>query len=118
MRTSAPRGCIFTKNEGRQIPKRPKLDADKPFSVSVNFLFPKAEQAYVIAEHNNPKDKNRGWIIDVGGRVIGMRITGDGGRNIEIRAAHLQQLQHGTWNHLAISYDWFWPAPVRIEPRS
>jgi hypothetical protein len=95
----------FTKNEGVSIPKAPKLDAGQPFSVSVNFFFPKAEQSYVIAEHDNPKDKNRGWIIDVGARVIGMRITADGGRNIEIRAAHLQQLQHGTWNSLVVTYD-------------
>jgi hypothetical protein len=95
----------FTKNEGVPITTPPKFDADKPFTISVGFFFPKAEQSYVIAEHNNPKDKNRGWIIDVGARVIGMRITGEGGRNIEIRAAHLQQLQHGTWNHLAVSYD-------------
>ena len=100
-----PAPLHFTKNEGVPIAKAPKLDAGKPFTVSVSFFFPKAEQSYVIAEHNNPKDKNRGWIIDVGARVIGMRLTGDGGRNIEIRAAHLQQLQQGTWNHLAISYD-------------
>jgi hypothetical protein len=95
----------FTKNEGLQIAKAPKLEADKPFSVSVNFFFPKAEQSYVIAEHNNPKDKGRGWIIDVGARVIGMRIVGEGGRNIEIRAAHLQQIRHGTWNSIVVSYD-------------
>jgi hypothetical protein len=95
----------FTKNEGLQIANAPRLDAEKPFSISVNFFFPKAEQSYVIAEHNNPKDKNRGWIIDVGARVSGMRIVGDGGRNIEIRAAHLQQIAHGTWNSIVVSYD-------------
>jgi len=37
--------------------------------------------------------------------VPGFRLTGDGGRTIEIRAAHLQQLQPGSWNNLVISYD-------------
>jgi hypothetical protein len=99
---------LFTtevKDLPREVPKAPRLDAEKPFSISVNFFFPKAEQSYVIAEQNNPKDKNRGWIIDVGARVIGLRLTGDGGRNIEIRAGHLQQLQHGTWNSLVVTYD-------------
>src|SRR4029079_11268756 len=60
----------FASNEGKQIEKAPKMDAEKPFSVSVNFFFPKAEQSYVIAEHNNPKDKNRGWMIAIRARVM------------------------------------------------
>src|SRR5438309_1414373 len=75
------------------------------FPVRVGFYFPKAEQSYTIATDNNPKEKNRGWAIDIGARVPAMRLTGDGGRNIEIRAAHLQQLQPGSWNHIAVSYD-------------
>jgi hypothetical protein len=95
----------FTKNEGLPIANAPKLDAEKPFTISVSFFFPKAEQSYTIASHQNSKDKGRGWIIDVGARVIGLRLIGDGGRNIEIRAAHLAQIKHGTWNHLTVSYD-------------
>jgi hypothetical protein len=95
----------FLKNQGLPVPDAPRLDAEKPFTISVSFFFPKAEQGYTIAAHNNPKEKNRGWAIDVGGRVPGMRLTGDGGRAIEVRAAHLEQLQHGTWNTLAVSYD-------------
>ncbi len=100
------RGALrFQKNQGADVTGGPKLDADKPFSVSVTFFFPKEEQSYTVASQNNPKEKNRGWTIEVGARVPVFRLTGDGGRNIEIRAAHLQQLQHGTWNHLAVSYD-------------
>ena len=100
------RGALhFQANTGAEVTGAPKLDADKPFSVSVSFYFPKDEQSYTVASLNNPKEKNRGWTIEVGARVPVFRLTGDGGRNIEIRAAHLQQLQHGTWNHLAVSYD-------------
>ncbi|MBS1830892.1 MAG: DUF1553 domain-containing protein [Acidobacteria bacterium] len=95
----------FTKNEGLPIADAPRLDADQPFSIAVGFYFPKAEQGYTIAAQQNPKDKGRGWVIDVGARVIGARFTGDDGRNIEIRAAHLEQIRHGSWNHVAISYD-------------
>ena len=93
------------KQDGIAIPEAPKLDAEKPFTITAAFFFPKAEQGYTIAAHNNPKDKNRGWVIDVGARVIGARLTGDGGRSIEVRAAHLQQLQHGTWNTVTVTYD-------------
>jgi hypothetical protein len=100
------RGSLhFQKSQGVEILTAPKLDADKPFTVSLSFYFPKAEQSYTLATHNNPKEKNRGWALDVGARVPGFRLTGDSGRNIEIRAAHLQQLQPGSWNHIAVSYD-------------
>jgi hypothetical protein len=91
--------------EGVSFPNAPKLDAEKPFSISVAFYFPKAEQGYTIAAHANSKDKNRGWTLDVSARVPAFRLTGDGGRAIEIRAAHLQQLQPGSWNRIAVSYD-------------
>ena len=95
----------FTKNEGLPLEGAPRLEADKPFSISVSFFYPKNEQPFTIAAHSNPKERNRGWVIDVGARVSGFRLTGDGGRQIEIRAGHLEQLQPGTWNHIAVTYD-------------
>ena len=94
----------FTKNEGVEASKDgPEARRRKAVHASASAsIFPKAEQSYTIAAHNNPKDKNRGWMIDVGARVPGLRITGDGGAAIEIRAAHLQQLQHGSWNNLVV----------------
>ncbi len=83
----------------------PKLDLDKPFSISLSFYYPKAEQSYTIAAQNNSKDKNRGWVVDVTTRMVGLKVTGDGGRTIEIRAAHSQQLEHETWNTAVFTYD-------------
>jgi hypothetical protein len=100
-----PAELKFEKNEGVSVPNAPKLDAEKPFTVAVRFFFPKAEQGYAVARHLNNKEKNRGWAIDIGARVPGFRLTGDGGRSIEARAAHLEQLVHGTWNSMAVSYD-------------
>jgi mono/diheme cytochrome c family protein len=96
---------FFHENTGVKVPDAPPLDADKPFTVSVGFYFPKAEQGYTIAAQQDPNDKNRGWVIDVGARVAGMRLVGDNGLNIEVRAAHLEQIKHGSWNHLVVSYD-------------
>ncbi len=101
----------FIENEGLPVPNSPKLDADKPFTIAIDFLFPKAEQGYTLASQQvtvkDPVlgDKTQGWVINVGGRVVGMNIWGDNGQNIEIRAAHLEQIKHGTWNHLVVTYD-------------
>jgi hypothetical protein len=95
----------FLKTEGWNAPDVPRLDPEKPFSMSVSFLYPKSEQTHVIATHRNPKDKNRGWSLEVSARVAVMRLVGDGGRNIEVRAAHLAQLTHGSWNSLTVTYD-------------
>jgi len=83
----------------------PKLDLDKPFSIAVSFFYPKAEQNYTIAAQNNSKDKNRGWVIDVNSRMAGLKLTGDGGKSIEVRTAHSKQLQHETWYSLVFTYD-------------
>ena len=71
----------------------------------MGFFFPKAEQGYVIASHQNPKDKNRGWVLDIGAREPSFRLIGNDGDNIEIRAAHTELLQPGTWNHVVVTYD-------------
>jgi len=90
---------------GIPVADPPKLEADKPFTIAVAFYFPKYEQSYVIADHSNPKEKKRGWTIDVGARVIGARLIGDGGKSIDIRAAHLVQLEQGSWNTVTVTYD-------------
>ena len=95
----------FQKNEGLPLADPPKMDSEKPFTVSAGFFFPAAEQGYTIAAQNNSKEKNRGWTLDVGARVVTFRLTGEGGKSIEIRAAHLAQLQPGSWNTIVATYD-------------
>ena len=95
----------FHENTGVEDPDAPALDGDKPFTISAGFYFPKPEQGYTIAAQQDPKEKNRGWVLDVGGRVVGLRLIGDNGLNIEVRAAHLEQIQHGSWNHVVVTYD-------------
>ena len=85
-----------------------KLDAEKPFSISVRFLLPtedKTDKTYVIAAQQNSKEKGRGWVVDVNGRLPGFRLIGDDGKSIEIRAGQLERLQPGTAHHVVVSYD-------------
>ncbi|HXB74066.1 MAG TPA: DUF1553 domain-containing protein [Candidatus Acidoferrales bacterium] len=95
----------------------PKLEAEKPFSISVRFRLPlplpngpgpgsvAGDKTYIIAAQQNQKEKGRGWVLDVSGRRPGFRLIGDDGKGIEIRAGQLQQLQPGVTNHVVVSYD-------------
>ncbi|MEP7366596.1 MAG: DUF1553 domain-containing protein [Acidobacteriota bacterium] len=95
----------FAKEDGVVIPKVRKLDADEPFSISILFYFPEGEQNNGLAAQLANTDKNRGWFLDVNARLVRMRMYGDDEKNIEIRSGHLEQLKHGTWNHVTFTYD-------------
>ena len=83
----------------------PKLDAEKPFSISVRFAIPADEKTYVIAAQQNGKEKGRGWVLDVNGRLPGFRLIGDDGKSIEIRAGQPERLNPGKAYHVVVSYD-------------
>ncbi len=95
----------FTGQARLELPNIAAIRADRPFSVAAYVLAPPAEGRFVVASQSDPADKNRGWAIDVSGRVPGMRITGDDGVSINVRGGFLVQLKPGTWNHLVFSYD-------------
>jgi hypothetical protein len=93
----------FAKSGGASVAKPPKLDAEKPFTIAVSFFSPKGD-SYNIAAHQNPKDKNRGWVLDVAARLASFRLIGDNGDAIEIRVA-MDTIEPSTWNSLVVSYD-------------
>ncbi len=98
------RALHFSKSGGANVAKpRPKLDAEKPFTVAVRFLSPKGDK-YTVAAQQNSKDKNRGWVLDANARLVSFRLVGDNGDNIEIRAA-LDQIAPSTWNSIVATYD-------------
>jgi len=110
--TANRKALHFGKKAVQTLPAYP-FDADKPFSISMWIYMPKSDESVILAsqfnyredEKEDDKEKGRGMSIDVGGRVPGMRLTGDDGKAISVRAGHLDQLKTGTWNHLAFSYD-------------
>jgi len=97
------RALYFTKAGGATETKPPKVDSENPFSIAVTFLSPKSDN-YNLASHQNTKDKNRGWVLDVSNRLASFRLIGDNGDAIEIRAA-LDQIPPTTWNVIVASYD-------------
>jgi hypothetical protein len=97
------RALYFAKNGGASVPKPPKVDAEKPFSIAVEFQSAKSDN-YNLAVQQNSKDKGRGWTLDVAGRLASFRIVGDNGDNIEIRVA-MDRIEPGTWNWIVATYD-------------
>ncbi len=95
----------FEKDASIELPNLSAIQADVPFTVSAWYLMPKGEEGFVIASQSNPQEKGRGWVLDVGGRVPGLRLTGDDGKSISIRGMFLVQTKPGTWNHVAVTYD-------------
>lgn len=82
----------------------PKLDAERPFSVSVTFVTPKKDQNYTIAAQQG-KEPSRGWLLDSSNRQPGFRLISDNGSRIQIRAANTEQLQTDTSYTVTASYD-------------
>ncbi len=95
----------LAKNATSPVKDAPKLDAGKPFSINVEFLFPKTGKNHVIAAHQNAKDKNRGWVLDTTAQAVGLRLIGDNGKAIEVRAAMHEQLEPGNSYQVTVSYD-------------
>ena len=96
---------LFAKMDGETIENSPKAEAERPFSISVRFLYPEKPENYVVAAQQNRKDRGRGWLIDVNSRQIGFRLIGDNGAGIEARAADPGTLLPGTWNEFVATYD-------------
>jgi hypothetical protein len=88
-----------------ELPSIDYFTADRPFSIATWIYFPTGEDTFVVASQSDPNDENRGWTIEVGARVPLLRLTGDHGESIVVRAAFQEQLKPGTWNHLAFTYD-------------
>ena len=95
----------FGSGSSLELPNASAIDTNQPFTVSAWFQFPKGEEYFNIASQNQGAGKNRGWTFFVSGRLPGVRFYGDEGKQVEIRAGHLDQVISGSWNHIAFSYD-------------
>jgi len=95
----------FKKGEFKSLPNQKIFDADKPFSIATRIFFPEGEDSFAVASQNDPERKGMGWLIEISARVANFRMTGDDGKSVTVRAAHLEQMKPGTWNHLVVTYD-------------
>lgn len=95
----------FAKGEYLTLPNQKVFEAGNAFSIATWFYFPKEEGSVVVASQNDPQRKGMGWVIEIGARVANFRLNGDDGKGINVQAAHLEQLEQGSWNHLTVTYD-------------
>jgi hypothetical protein len=104
-RKSGQKAIYFGKSDFATLPNQAIFDAGKAFSIATWLYFPKEEGSYAVASQNDPKKKGVGWLIEIAARVANFRLTGDDGKSITVRAAHMEQMAQGSWNHLVITYD-------------
>ena len=95
----------FPKPQGVNLTDVPKFETEKPFTLSVSYR-QAAEKAYTIAAQQNSKEKGRGWALDItAGGLIGFKLTGDDGKNIEARAVQKTPFLAGAWTSVVVTYD-------------
>ena len=88
------------------------LDEGNPFSLTVWLYMPEEEDRHVVFGQTDQDDNGRGWSMSISaflGRLPGFHLFGDkvgeSASTLEIYTGHMQQLEHGTWNHVAMTYD-------------
>ena len=98
----------FAKEAWAELPNIEQIDAERPFSISTWIYHPKNDGDYAVVsqfDHKDSEEKGRGWLLHIARHVPRFRMVGDDGKYIEISPAHLAQMEGGTWNHVAVSYD-------------
>ncbi|MEZ5404264.1 MAG: DUF1553 domain-containing protein [Bryobacteraceae bacterium] len=111
----------FEEKSGIELPNEGYVDSDRPFTVSMWFLYPKRDETVTLAsemtdppkpekaaadeEEDENRPKPRGWSITVAGRRPGIDLLGDKGQGISLRAGPAEQIEAGQWHHVAVSYD-------------
>jgi uncharacterized protein DUF1553/uncharacterized protein DUF1549/concanavalin A-like lectin/glucanase superfamily protein/cytochrome c len=79
--------------------------SDRAFSLGVWIYQPKREDNFSIVSQSDPKDKGRGWALEVNSRQPSFKLVGDEGKGLRVSAGFVEQLKVGTWNHLLVTYD-------------
>ncbi|MFN8006983.1 MAG: DUF1553 domain-containing protein [Terriglobia bacterium] len=95
----------FGANAQVELPHIDYFAVDRPFSVAVWIFQPTGSDNFAVVNQIDPSDKNRGWVLEIGARVVSFRMIGDDGKTVSISAGFQYQLKPGTWNHIAVSYD-------------
>ena len=95
----------FAEEAWVELPDIEQLDTERPFSITLWIYHPKNDGDYTVASQSDPKDKSRGWSLYIKRHIAGFSMVGEDGKDIKIEPSHLQQLEGGTWNHVAVSYD-------------
>ncbi len=94
----------FGNSGGTAVMDPPKLDAEKPFTMSAIFQV-KDDKGYTIATQANGRDRNRGWVLDISEGLPAFHLIGDNGSQIVVRAERSEKIKAREWTHVMAVYD-------------
>jgi len=98
----------FEKESWLELPAS-SIDGSEPFSLTAWVFHPEKNGNFVVASQTDPEDEMRGWSLSIGARQINFKMTSvddDGDpASIDIAPNSQNQLEPGTWAHIAVSYD-------------
>ncbi len=105
-----PEETTFAAKQTVELASQAQLDVSRAFTIAFWMKLPETENSVVVfSQYDRGDDKKeikpRGMVFDVGGRMARLRLTGDEGKNLDIRAGNLNQMKEGVWTHVAVSYD-------------
>ena len=103
---SAKRPGLELGKEGfEEVPGFPAFLADEPFTVSVSFRLNEGAKNRVIASQTDPRDENRGWVLDLSEGLPSISLTVRDGWTIGRKAIGDRRVEVGKWHHVAATYD-------------
>lgn len=86
-----------------------KIQADKPFTVSMWVYYPKPDDNWTLMSQINAKEEDgtkiRGWAIEIQGRSPVIRMVGEFAQPIAARGGAAVKMTPGNWYHVAFTYD-------------
>ena len=100
----------FDKEGGpKEVAGFDKIQADKPFSVSMWIYYPKPDENWTLLSQYNGKEKEgknlRGWTIDIQGKQPVIKLIGENGDAIAARGGNAAKMDAANWYHVAFTYD-------------
>ncbi len=86
-----------------------KIQADKPFTVSMWVYYPKPDDNWTLLSQINATEQDstkiRGWTIEIQGRSPVVRMIGEYAQPIAARGGNAAKMMPGNWYHVAVTYD-------------
>ena len=103
--TPATKALHFGANAQLDLANVEYFASEKPFSLAVWMYQPKREDNFTIVSQFDPKEKGRGWALEVNSRQPSFKLVGDEGKGLRVSAGFFEQFKTGSWNHLLVTYD-------------
>ena len=99
------KAIAFGAKASLELPNLDWIEADRPFSIAVNFRMPVGEDSFTVVSQMDPRSKGRGWTFELNGRIPTFRLIGLAGRGLTLRGPIAERLRPGKWYSAIFTYD-------------